>query len=158
VCGWSRDHSVLQIEQFCMVEIIMILLCQWHHRLLLSRSFLSRAAIIYGGQRRSDLCRSISSTVFVFPTPLSQICDHHDQEWTRGTSPAVASRARWIHMSSRSGICDKSGSRWLLGHREGGVLLTQQRFASDDKNYRRSKFMNHGSLRWHSHTVHGSLM
>jgi hypothetical protein len=131
-------------------------LCQWHQRLLLSRFFLSRTATFCGGtrqRRRSDLCRDIS-TVFVFQAPLSQTCDHH-QEWIRGTSPAVASRARWIHMSSRSGICDKSGSRWLLGHREGGVLLTQQHFASDDKNYRRSKFMNHGSLRWHSHTVRG---
>jgi hypothetical protein len=121
----------------------MMPLCQRHHRLLLSRSlsFLSRTATICGGRRRSDLCGNITSgRVFVFQTHyhLSQICDHQDQKRIRGTSPGIASRARGIYMSSRSGR--RGRSRRLLGHREGGVLLTQQRFASDDKNYRKSRW------------------
>ena len=127
------DHSVLQIEQILM---IMMSLYQWHQRLLLSRSFLLRAATLNfcGGRRRSDLCRSISSAVFVFQaTTLYQNCNHC-QECIRGTS-AIASRRI---MSSRSGRCGRS--QRLFRYREGGVSLTQKRFASDDKNYRRSKF------------------
>ena len=124
----------------------MMLLCQWHQRLLLSRSFLSRAATLnfYGGQTRPDLYRSISSAVFVFQVPLCQ--NYHHQECIWGTSPpAIANRAPWIYnMSSRSGRCSRS--QRLLGHREGGVSFTQQRFASDDKNYRRSKFMKNESV------------
>ena len=104
---------------------------QWHQRLLLSRCFLSRAATFCGGRRRSDLCRNISSAVFVFQAPLSR---HQEKLWT---SPASRRRARWqwiSNMSSRSGRCSRS--QRLLRLREGGVLLTQQRFASDDKNYR----------------------
>jgi hypothetical protein len=115
-----------------------------------SLSFLSRTATICtcGGRRRSNLCRSISaSTVFVFQTPLD-LCDHH-QELIQGTSPAaIASRhgRGWTaaDMSSRSGR--RGRSQRLLRHREGGVSLTQQRFASDDNNYRRSKFKIQGSL------------
>ena len=103
------------------------MLCQWHKRLLLRHSYLSRRAIFYSnGQRRSDLCRSIS-TAFVLQAPLNQVCD---QEW-RATPTARG----WIVNSGR-----RSKSQRLLRHREGGVLLTQQRFASDDKNYRRSEF------------------
>ena len=130
--------------------MIMMPLCQWHQRLLLSRSFLSRAATSCGGRRRSDLYRNISSTVFAFQTPLSQNLHHHQEKlWIRRTSPA--SRARWIYniMSSRSGRCGRS--QRLLRHQEGGVLLMQQRFASDDKNYRRSKLIIFFSLHWHSH-------
>ena len=132
--------------------MIMMPLCRWDQRLLLSRSFLSRTPTLCGGRRRSDLCRNISSTVFIFQTPLCQNCSHHQEKlWIRRTSPA--SRARWIYniMSSRSGRCGRS--QRLLRHQEGGVLLTQQRFASDDKNYRRSKFMKiiFFSLHWHSH-------
>ena len=123
-----------------------MLLCQWHQRLLLSCSFLSRTATLNfcGSQTRPDLCRSISSAVFVFQAPLCQI--YHHRECIGGTSPpAIASRAPWIYnMSSRSGRCSRS--QRLLGHREGGVLFTQQRFASDDKNYRRSKFMKNESV------------
>ena len=116
-------------------------LCQWHQRLLLGRSFLSRTPTLCGGRRRSDLCRNISSAVFIFQTPLCQNYHHQEKLWIRRASPA--SRARWISiyniMSSRSGRCGRS--QRLLRHREGGVLLMQQRFASDDKNYRRSKFI-----------------
>ena len=123
---------MLQIEQFW---VIMMPLRdrQWHQRLLLSRSFLARAATFCGGRRRSDLCRNISSAVFVFQSPLSQ---HQEELWS---SPACRRRARWIsNMSSRSGRCSRS--QRLFRHREGGVSLTQKYFTSDDENYRRSKF------------------
>ena len=133
---------MLQIEQLW-VNMMPVCQCmQWHQRLLLSRSFLARAATFCGGRRRSDLCRSISSAVFVFQaTTLYQNCNHC-QECIRGTSPAVASRRI---MSSRLGGCGRS--QRLLRYRGGSVSLTQKRFSSDDKNYRRSKF----SLHWHSH-------
>ena len=127
-------HSVLQIEQFW---VTMVPLCQWHQRLLQSRSFLARAATLNfcGGRRRSDLCRSISSAVFVFQaTTLYQNCNHC-QECIQETSPAIASRRI---MSSRSGECGRS--QRLFRYREGGISLMQQRFSSDDKNYRRSEF------------------
>ena len=120
ICGGGvcNDHSVLQIEQICMVHhaYMMMPLCQWHQRLLLSRSFLSRTAAFCGGRRRSDLCRSISSAVFVFQaTTLYQNCNHC-QECIRGTSPAIASRRI---MSSRSGGCGRS--QRLFRYREGSV-------------------------------------
>ena len=128
---------MLQIEQFWVNMMPLYQCMQWHQRLLLSRSFLARAATFCGGRRRSDLCRSISSAVFVFQaTTLYQLQNcNHCQECIQGTSPAIANRAI---MSSRSGGCGRS--QRLFRYREGSVSLTQKRFSSDDKNYRRSKF------------------
>jgi hypothetical protein len=50
-------------------------------------------------------------------------------------------------MSSRSG--GRDSSQKLLGHREGGALLMQHRFASDDKNYRKSKPLYNLSISFH---------
>ena len=127
---------MLQIEQFWVNTDHMVPLCQWHQRLLLSRSFLARTATFCGGRRRSDLCRSISSAVFVFQATTLYQNYNHCQECIRGASPAIASRRI---MNWRSGGCGRS--QRLFRYREGGVSLTQKRFASDDKNYRRSKFM-----------------
>ena len=106
------------------------MLCRWHKRLLprylYSFPGLSRAVTFSNdGQTRStDLCRRIS-TASVLQT---QICD---QEWLSPTS-----RARGWFMSSGK----RSRSRSLLIQSERSVLLTQQRFASDDKHYRRSEW------------------
>ena len=110
------------------------MLCRWHkYKRLLPRHLyscpgLSRAATFSNdGQTRStDLCRRISTASR--PVLQTQICD---QEWQ---SPA--SRARGWFMSSGK----RSRSWRLLIQSERSVLLTQQRFASDDKHYRRSEW------------------
>ena len=116
-----------------------IMLGQWHKRWLLRHScLLSRTATLTlrESQRRRGLCRSISTSrsfAFSLVPPLCQVCDH--QEWVGRRTPADRG---WISLSSRSERRGKS--QRLLSHREGGVLLAQQRFASDDKHYRKSEF------------------
>ena len=104
----------------------------WHKRLRLRPSDLSKVVVFCGGQKGYGLCRSVTTLLFQGPHEQAQL--NGGESWSNPNGvTAACSLGRAVNSKRRS-----RPPRLVLGK---GHVLTQHRFASSDKNYRRSELI-----------------